>query len=56
MGRVVKELINENIQAGTHRVLWNGTNDNGQPIPSGMYFCQLKSDDYLETMKLVLLK
>jgi len=55
-GRIVIDLVNDNTQAGTHRIVWNGTNNDGQPMPSGMYFCQLKSEGFVETRKLILLK
>jgi len=56
IGREVTELVNDHTQAGTHRIVWNGTNNDGQLMPSGMYFYQLKADNYLETRKLLLLK
>jgi len=50
------ESVNERVKADTHRVLWNGTNMIGQSAPSSVYFCQIKSDNFIETKKLVLLK
>lgn len=56
MGRQVKELVNTNTLAGTHSIIWNGTDAQNNPIASGMYLYQLKSENFVETKKLVLLK
>ncbi len=56
MGRVVKELVSDRINAGTHHIIWNGTDAYGQSVASGMYLYRLKSDNYIKTKKLVMLK
>ncbi len=56
MGRVVRELVSGKINAGTHSIIWNGTDAHGQPVASGMYLYQLKTDNFMKTKKLVLLK
>ena len=56
MGRVVRELVSSKINAGTHSIIWNGTDAHGQPVSSGMYLYQLKTDTFVKTKKLVLLK
>jgi len=40
----------------TFKVTWNGTNDNNQPVPSGIYFYKLSSGNYSQTQKMMLLK
>ncbi len=50
-GRVIETLINNHVPAGRHKVLF----DAGE-LASGFYFCQLKSENYLETKKMLLLK
>ncbi|MHC4352826.1 MAG: FlgD immunoglobulin-like domain containing protein, partial [Planctomycetota bacterium] len=42
--------------AGEHRVEWDGTNNNGRRVGSGVYFYRLAAGRYVETRKLVLLK
>ena len=40
----------------THSIIWNGTDDNKQPVASGIYFFKLKSADFQQTRKMMLLK
>jgi hypothetical protein len=51
LGNEIENLVNEEKQSGTYEVEWNATG-----LPSGVYFYQLKSRDYIETKKLVLVK
>ncbi|MFC2077115.1 S8 family serine peptidase [candidate division KSB1 bacterium] len=41
LGREVKSLLNENLLPGAHRVEFNGTDDRGSELPSGVYFYRL---------------
>ena len=43
-GRLVKTLINQNMMSGQHVVEWNGTNQFGAKVASGMYIYQLKTN------------
>ncbi|MFQ6603958.1 MAG: lamin tail domain-containing protein [Fidelibacterota bacterium] len=56
MGQRIRTLVNSEIQPGYHRVLWNGTNDFGMPVASGMYFYQIKADNFNQVKKLILMK
>ncbi|MCP4290679.1 MAG: T9SS type A sorting domain-containing protein [bacterium] len=42
-GRKVTTLVSEPQQAGPHSVLWNGCNQKGSPVASGVYFYQIKA-------------
>ena len=55
-GRVVKTLVNSKIQAGYHTVCWDGRDDSGRQVASGVYFIKLVSDDYSATEKALLIK
>lgn len=55
-GRLVKTLTSGQRQAGNHTVTWNGTNDNGGSVTSGVYFYRLETDSYQATKRMVLLK
>ena len=55
-GRVVKTLVNSALPGGEHSVSWNGTNENNQPVGSGIYFCYLRSGNGTsESRRMVLL-
>jgi len=56
LGRQVATLLNRDLPAGTHRVTWDGKDDAGQTIASGIYFYQLNFDGGRQTRKMVLLK
>jgi hypothetical protein len=55
-GRVVKALVDEPLSAGSYAVEWNGTNQNGQAVPSGVYFYRLINDGIVHTRKLTLVR
>ena len=55
-GRVVRTLVNGSQTAGAKSVTWNGTNDAGQRVASGIYFYRMIAPDFTQTKKMVLLR
>lgn len=55
-GRLVRRLVNEPRQPGVHAVRWDGKDDRGQRLPSGIYFSRLRVGGDVETMRIVLLE
>jgi endonuclease I len=55
-GRRVRTLLNETREAGTIDLPWNGADDAGRRVPSGVYFCRMVSGQTADTQKLLLLK
>ena len=55
-GRKVKTLVNERQRADVYRVTWDGSNDAGQRVASGVYFYKLVAGKFTQTKKMVLLK
>ena len=55
-GQKVKQLINDQLPAGQHEIIWNGKDDNGKQAASGIYFYKMKSGDYQQSKKMLLLK
>jgi hypothetical protein len=56
MGRRVATLVNREMTAGVHRVIWSGTNDNGDNVSSGVYFYKLTQSGNTITKKMIMLK
>ena len=56
LGKQVRSLLEENMQYGGHEVLWDGTNDKGELVGSGVYFYRLVAGKNVFTRKLTLLK
>jgi predicted outer membrane repeat protein len=55
-GQKVTTLVNEQINAGSHTRIWNGTDQNNNAVSSGVYFYKLTSDRYSEIKKMILAK
>jgi flagellar hook assembly protein FlgD len=55
-GGIVRRLVNESQAGGSHTALWNGDDDRGTPVSSGVYFYVLDVEGRRLTKKLVLLK
>lgn len=56
-GRLVKTLAGgQHFPAGRNRVMWDGTNDDGQPVASGVYWYRLRADRFVATKRLTLMK
>ena len=56
LGQRVKELSSGRMNAGSHNVEWDGCNDAGQGVASGVYFYRLSVDGLSSTRKMVLLR
>ena len=56
MGREVKRLVNVQQTAGFKSVVWDGTNEWGQPMSAGLYFYRISAGDFHSVKKMVLLK
>jgi flagellar hook capping protein FlgD len=55
-GQLVNILVNEVIEAGNYSTLWNGVADNGEKVPSGIYFSKFNAGDFTSTKKMILMK
>lgn len=55
-GQKVKQLVSGNKEAGKHTQTWNGVDDKGNPVGSGIYFYQLKTVESTLKGKMMLLK
>ena len=55
-GRRIRRLVRETRAAGLHRARWDGTNDRGAAVATGLYFYRLEAGPYVSVKKMVLLK
>lgn len=55
-GQKVKTLINDNIMPGLHQVVWDGTDQTGEKVSSGIYLYRLIAGKYNNTKKMILIK
>ena len=56
LGQEVRVLVDGFNNAGSHTVEWNGRNEAGQLVPSGMYFYRIDAGDYSATRSMLLTK
>ena len=56
LGEKIKMLVDVEMQAGRYSVLWNGQNESGKKIPSGLYFYQLQAGEFSRTCKMLMTK
>ena len=56
LGQKVKTLINREMDSGHHSVKWEGRNDHGEPVASGVYIVKMNTKDFIKTKKILYLK
>jgi len=55
-GQRIKVLLDDYVEAGPQEVLWDGRNNSGNPVASGVYFYRLSAKNFSQTKKMVLIK
>ncbi|MFV1981574.1 MAG: FlgD immunoglobulin-like domain containing protein, partial [Rhodothermia bacterium] len=55
-GSEVATLLSTQQTAGIHRVRWNGENQDGIPVSSGLYLYRLEADGFVATRSMLLVK
>lgn len=56
MGRAVRTLENDMKDSGIYEIRWDGKDNRNRTLPHGIYFIRLKTEDYTEVKKAVLMK
>ena len=56
LGQKIKTLVDEQLDAGKYFEEWDGTNDAGMKVSSGIYFYKMQADNFVQTKKMMLLK
>ncbi|NQV18471.1 MAG: T9SS type A sorting domain-containing protein, partial [Armatimonadetes bacterium] len=55
-GQLVKTLLDENLFAGYHEILWNGKDSDGEQVASGLYFYRMMTTNFSQIKKMLFLK
>ena len=55
-GQLIKTLLNDTVSQGYHAVTWNGTDDKGQNVSSGLYLYKLTAKNYKSMKKMIMVK
>jgi len=56
LGQKVRTLVDQDLSAGSYATEWDGVDDFGRKVASGVYLYRMKSGDFAETRKMTLLK
>jgi hypothetical protein len=55
-GRLVRTLVSEHLSAGEYQVTWDGRDDGGHRLASGVYLVRLRGSDFVEIQRVALIK
>ena len=56
LGNVVNNLVNTNQTSGYKSIKWNATNNQGEPVSTGVYLYKIQTGNFVDTKKMILLK
>lgn len=56
LGKRIKTLASGRHRPGVYEVSWDGTDNNGTPVPGGMYICQMNARNFSAHKKVLLMK
>ncbi|NIO29910.1 MAG: hypothetical protein GTO29_15310 [Candidatus Latescibacteria bacterium] len=55
-GKVVRTLFRGELPPGMHKLYWDGNDNRGKQVASGVYFCRLQSGDHTSSRKMILVR
>lgn len=55
-GQKIRTLVSGPLNAGTHSICWDGRNDQGSPVASGVYIAHLRAEEHTAARKMLLLR
>jgi flagellar hook assembly protein FlgD len=56
LGQVVRNLVNTRLEAGYYQAVWDGRNDTGLAVGSGIYIYKFRAGEYQNVRKMILMK
>jgi flagellar hook assembly protein FlgD len=55
-GRLIRTKVDAKRDAGLHKVIWDGTNESGRTVFSGIYWVRMRTGAYVSNSKMVKLR
>jgi flagellar hook assembly protein FlgD len=55
-GHLVRTLANDQREAGSYRIRWDGRDNQGQDAPAGIYLCRLQAGDAAAVQRMALIR
>ncbi len=55
-GALIKTLVDQVVSPGNHSLIWNGTDDTGNKVSSGIYLYQLQAGEFTKSNKMILMR
>ena len=55
-GKLIKTLNEGNLSRGNYKMEWDGKNESGSPVPTGIYICKMMTDHTVYQLKMVFIK
>lgn len=56
LGEQIRRLVNQRQAAGQYRIQWDGRNENGKSMPSGVYLYRLRAGEFVQTRRMILMQ
>jgi hypothetical protein len=56
LGRRLRTLLDGQVPAGEREVAWDGRDDAGARVPAGVYLCRVRTDDIVQTRRMILVR
>lgn len=56
LGQRIRTLVDEDQSAGKKEIIWDGKNESGEQVASGVYFYNLQAGNFVQTKKMVLIR
>jgi flagellar hook assembly protein FlgD len=56
LGKLIKNLINENKLPGDYSVIWGGKDENNRAVAHGIYFVKIQAQDFSKITKVIVVE
>lgn len=52
----MRTLVDQKLSGGSYEIIWDGNDNQGKPVSSGIYFYKLKREGFEKTKKMIMIK